>query len=38
MWEVVIKTVPKQIVPHVMLRDAILANDRDAVREAALLG
>jgi hypothetical protein len=38
MWEVAIKTLPKQVAPYLMLRDATLANDRDALREAALLG
>lgn len=37
MWEVAIKTLPKQVVPYLMLRDSTLANDRDALREAALL-
>jgi hypothetical protein len=38
MWETAIKTLPKQIVPYLMIRDSMLANDRDALREAALLG
>jgi hypothetical protein len=38
MWEVAIKTLPKQIVPYLMLRDGTLNGDRDALREAALLG
>ena len=38
MWERAIKTLPKQIVPYLMLRDATLNGDRDALREAALLG
>jgi hypothetical protein len=38
MWEVAIKTLPKQVAPYLMLRDATLAGDRDALREAALLG
>ena len=38
MWERAIKTLPKQIVPYLMLRDATLNGDREALREAALLG
>jgi hypothetical protein len=38
LWEVAIKTLPKQVVPYLMLRDATLEGDRDALREAALLG
>jgi hypothetical protein len=38
MWEAAIKTLPKQVVPYLMLRDATLNGDRDALREAALLG
>jgi hypothetical protein len=38
MWETAIKTLPKQVVPYIMLRDATVANDREALREAALLG
>jgi hypothetical protein len=38
MWEVAIRTLPKQVAPYLMLRDATLANDRDALREAGLLG
>ena len=38
MWEVAIKTLPKQVIPYLMLRDSTLAGDRDAIREAALLG
>jgi hypothetical protein len=38
MWERAIKTLPKQVVPYLMLRDATLNADRDALREAALLG
>jgi hypothetical protein len=37
MWEAPIKTIPKQAAPFMMLRDAMLNNDRDALREAALL-
>jgi hypothetical protein len=38
MWERAIKTLPKQVAPYLMLRDATLNGDRDALREAALLG
>ncbi|MBV9892835.1 MAG: hypothetical protein JO020_01555 [Chloroflexi bacterium] len=38
MWERAIKTLPKQVAPYLMLRDATLNSDRDALREAALLG
>jgi hypothetical protein len=38
MWEVAIKTLPKQIVPYLMLRDATLENHPEALREGALLG
>ena len=38
MWEVAIKTLPKQVVPYMMLRDATLENNVEALREAALLG
>jgi hypothetical protein len=38
MWERAIKTLPKQVAPYMMLRDATLNSDRDALREAALLG
>ncbi len=38
MWERAIKTLPKQVAPYLMLRDATLNADRDALREAALLG
>jgi hypothetical protein len=38
MWERAIKTLPKQVAPYLMLRDATLAGEREALREAALLG
>lgn len=38
MWEAAIKTLPKQVAPYMMLRDATLSNDREALREAARLG
>jgi len=38
MWEVAIKTLPKQVAPYLMLRDSTMVGDRDALREAALLG
>jgi hypothetical protein len=37
MWEVPIRTLPKQAAPYMMLRDAMLTNDREALREAVLL-
>jgi hypothetical protein len=38
MWETAIKTLPKQVAPYLMLRDATLSGEREALREAALLG
>ncbi len=38
LWERAIKTLPKQVAPYLMLRDATLAGNTDALREAALLG
>jgi hypothetical protein len=38
LWEVCFKTLPKQVAPYLMLRDATMASDRDALREATLLG
>jgi hypothetical protein len=38
MWETAIKTLPKQVVPYLLLRDATLAGNPEALREAALLG
>jgi hypothetical protein len=38
MWERAIKTLPKQVAPYLMLRDATLSGEREALREAALLG
>ena len=38
MWERAIKTLPKQVAPYLMLRDGMLSGEREAVREAALLG
>jgi hypothetical protein len=37
MWETAIKTLPKQTAPFIMVRDAMLATDRDALREAVAL-
>jgi hypothetical protein len=36
MWEAAIKTLPKQIVPYLMVRDGTLENNVEAPREAAL--
>jgi hypothetical protein len=38
MWEVAIRTLPKQVAPYLMLRDGVVNNDREGLREAALLG
>ncbi len=38
LWERAIKTLPKQVAPYLMLRDATLSGEREALREAALLG
>lgn len=36
-WEVAIKTLPKQIVPYLMLRHHTITGLKDGLREAALL-
>ena len=36
-WEVALKTVPKQLAPVIMLRQAMLTGSHEALREAALL-
>lgn len=36
-WEVAIKTLPKQIVPYLMLRHHTITGSREGLREAALL-
>jgi hypothetical protein len=36
-WEVAIKTLPKQIVPYMMLRHHTITGSEDGLREAALL-
>jgi hypothetical protein len=38
LWEVAIRTLPKQVAPLIMLRDALLSNDEQALREATILG
>jgi hypothetical protein len=38
MWEAAIKSLPKQVAPYLLLRDATLSGNKDALREAALLG
>jgi hypothetical protein len=38
MWEVAIKTLPKQVAPYLMLRHHTITGSRDGLREAALLG
>ena len=37
-WEVAIKTLPKQVVPYMLLRHHTITGNRDGLREAALLG
>lgn len=37
-WEVAIRTLPKQFAPLLMVRQGMLANNPDGVREATLLG
>jgi hypothetical protein len=37
-WEVIFQTLPKQVEPYSTLRLAMIHRDRDALREAALLG
>ena len=36
-WEVAIKSLPKQIVPYLMLRHHIVIGNRQGLREAAIL-
>jgi hypothetical protein len=37
-WEVIFQSLPKQVAPYVMLRQHMLTGNRDALREAVLLG
>jgi len=37
-WEVIFQRLPKQTAPYVMMRQHMLTNNRDALREAVLLG
>ena len=37
-WEVIFQTLPKQVAPYVMLRQHMLTGNKDALREAVLLG
>jgi hypothetical protein len=37
-WEVAIKTLPKQVVPYMLLRHHTINGNREGLREAALLG
>jgi hypothetical protein len=37
-WEVAIKTLPKQIVPYILLRHHTVTGSKEGLREAALLG
>ena len=36
-WEVAIRTLPKQIVPYIMLRHHTITGSEDGLREATLL-
>jgi hypothetical protein len=36
-WEVAIKTLPKQMVPYLLLRHHIITGSKEGLREAALL-
>jgi len=37
-WETAIKTLPKQVVPYMLLRHNMVTDSRDGLREAVLLG
>ena len=37
-WEVIFQTLPKQVMPYIMLRQHMITGFRDALREAVLLG
>lgn len=37
-WEVIFQKLPKQTAPYVMIRQHMLTNNREALREAVLLG
>jgi len=37
-WEIIFQKLPKQVAPYVMLRQHMLTGNKDALREAALLG
>jgi len=37
-WEVIFQKLPKQTAPYVMIRQHLLTNNRDALREAVALG
>ncbi len=37
-WEVIFQQLPKQTAPYVMIRQHMLTNNREALREAVLLG
>jgi hypothetical protein len=37
-WEIIFQTLPKQVVPYIMLRQHLLTGSTDALREAILLG
>jgi hypothetical protein len=37
-WEVIFQKLPKQAAPYIMIRQHMLTKNRDALREAVLLG
>jgi hypothetical protein len=37
-WEIIFQTLPKQTAPYVMIRQHLLSGNREALREAVLLG
>ena len=37
-WEAAFRTMPKQVMPYLMLRHNTWTGNRDGIREAALLG
>jgi hypothetical protein len=36
-WEVAVKTLPKQVVPYILLRHNMITNNEEGLREATLL-
>jgi hypothetical protein len=37
-WEIIFEKLPKQAAPYIMLRQHMLTGNKDALREAVLLG